>query len=523
MVTPMTVATTSAPIAPERVLSTLKADGSRRWLTPKLSKGRFLAGRRVVAYLLILVFTAIPYIQVGGKPLMLLDLPARRFIIFGLTFLPTDTLLLALFMVAVFISVFLVTALFGRIWCGWACPQTVYMEFLYRPIERLFDGAPGRRKNHFQASGLGKPLKYATYLIVSCFLAHTFLAYFVGVARLAEWVQRSPFEHPLSFVVMLSVTGLMMFDFAFFREQTCTIACPYGRLQSVMLDRHSLIVGYDRARGEPRGAKKAEKAHQPEPISLQILDIPRLDRCASTIKTHHLHTDDSECTGRCESCTNHVEPPPPGDCVDCNLCVTTCPTGIDIRDGLQMECIGCAQCIDACDRVMTKLGRPRGLIRYSSQAAMADETKRFLRARVVIYPVLLLVVVAIFTLVLITQSPVNVTMLRGVGRPFNELSGGLIANPVRLKLTNRTDAPAAYRIEILEPAGATLQAEALDIGLGPGESLTTSMNIVTMREVFSQGHAKARLRITTPTGEAVDRFYALVGPTNSPATQGTRP
>ena len=369
---------------PERVLSTLNQDGSRRWLKPKLSRGRFLHARRIVAYALIAIFTLIPYLRINGKPAVLLDLSTRHFTIFGSTFLPTDTLLLALLLLGAFVTVFLLTALLGRVWCGWACPQTVYMEFVFRPIERLFDGAnahSGQRiQRGFRGSGLATLLKYLTFFVVSVYLAHTFLAYFVGVERLAQWVQRSPFEHPAGFLIVASVTALMMFDFCFFREQTCIVACPYGRFQSVMLDRQSLIISYDVKRGEPRGKVKASRHQGVE---------------ASSVGTSSIGSRTLDA-----SMPLPVMPSKQGDCIDCHLCVTTCPTGIDIREGLQMECIGCAQCIDACDDVMDKIDRPRGLIRYSSQSAMAGERKRLLRPRIVVYPLVLVIIASLFGMAL---------------------------------------------------------------------------------------------------------------------------
>lgn len=396
------------------VLSTLNEDGSRRWLTPRLSPGRFLHGRRIVAYLLIALFVTLPLVRFHGFPLVLLDIPARRFHIFGRTFYPTDTLLLAVLLVMVFLTIFWLTALFGRVWCGWACPQTVYMEFVFRPLERLFEGAPGRRaKGWLQTSGYGKILKLASYLLISFGLAHVFLAYFVSWDLLSQWVFGSPWKHPLGFFVVAFVTAAMMFNFGYFREQVCLVACPYGRFQSVMLDRHSIIVRYDRGRGEPRRGST---------VALPILESG----------------------------------PQQGDCIDCHMCVTTCPTGIDIRNGLQMECIGCAQCIDACDAVMEKTHKPKGLIRYSSQAAMSGAKFKFLRPRVVLYPAVLGALAGLFTIVLSGTSIADVTILRGPGQPFTALADGLVENNLRIKIINRTAAAADFTAEVQGVEGARI-------------------------------------------------------------------
>lgn len=466
--------------APE-VLSTMTREGKRRWICPKPSKGRLLNARRIVAIALIAVFTVVPYLRLNDRPLVLLDVAARKFTLFGTTFLPNDTVLLALLMVLVFVGIFLATSLFGRVWCGWACPQTVYMEFVFRPIERLLTGKPGsQRKNWIARSGIGKPLKYVVYLLVSMYLAHTFLAYFVGVERLAEWVRRSPAEHPQSFFLMLAVTGAMMFDFAYFREQTCIVACPYGRFQSVMLDRDSLIVTYDRKRGEPRGRKCGSTGTKgASDLSLKVLEDERRET---------------------------------GDCVDCHLCVTTCPTGIDIRNGLQMECVNCAQCIDACDAVMTKLGRATGLIRYSSQNAVEGRAKRFLRPRVVIYGAIMATIASVFLFALSTKSIASVIVVRGRGAPFAALPDGTITNRVSIKLTNRTREPVEFELSMLGVPGAMITHEE-SLVVAPEESRVVPATIGAPFGAFSRGRVESVIRVT----DGSDRYtkdvkFLLMGP-----------
>jgi polyferredoxin len=491
------------------VLSTLNDDGSRRWLNPKVSPGRFLTRRRFVAFGLIGLFIALPLIPINGKPALLLDVTARRFHIFGTTFYPTDTLLMALLIVGVFLTIFWVTALLGRVWCGWACPQTVYMEFVYRPLQRFFEGSPGRpKKGWVQTSGVGTPLKYITYALVSFGLAHVFLAYFVSWEQLARWVFTSPAAHPMGFGIVMLVTVAMLIDFAFLREQVCIVMCPYGRMQSVMLDRQSLIVKYDSARGEPRGMKKkprqeaidmhVRKADETSPVAMLAagasLALPQLGTATRT-----------------------------ADCVDCHLCVTTCPTGIDIRRGLQMECVGCAQCIDACDSVMDKLKRPRGLIRYSSQAAMEGQKPGLLRPRVVIYPAVLLVILTLFTLVLRGTGIADVTIVRGIGQPFVLASNGEVQNMLRVKVVNRGEVPATFHVTLLAEPSGRIESEQSDIVVQPGQMLTVPVRAVLPASEFTGMQHKVTIEVTGPQNFRKQVPFVLLGPAKkagaTPATK----
>ncbi len=457
----------------EHVLSTLERDGSRRWLFPRLTPGAYWKARRLVGYGLILLFVLLPHWRIGGRPAVLLDLLHRQFSFFGITLLPTDTLLLALFMVSIFLTIFLLTALYGRVWCGCACPQTVYMEFVFRPIERLFDGTKGKGgRPSSLAPAWYRGLKYLAYLIVAMLLAHTFLAYFVGIDELTKWMQCSPFQHPAAFMVMAVVTGLMLFDFCFFREQLCLVACPYGRLQSVLLDKQSLIVAYDVKRGEPRGKFSKE---------LPLIDNPK------------------------------------GDCIDCGLCVRTCPTGIDIRNGLQMECVHCTQCIDACDEIMDKIEKPRGLIRYSCQEAIEGKPHQGFRPRLVIYPVLLLIAVTAFIVVLSQRAPLDVTVMRNMGSPFSLTGTGAVQNSFIMKLVNRETEAKSYTIELLDTGTTPREQVKLEVEgqpwlLEPLELTTHSILITAPPSAFAFGHYDVRLVIQAGNSNRKEISCRLLGP-----------
>lgn len=454
----------------QQVLSTLEGDGSRRWLYPRLFQGKYWNLRKIFAYFLTILFVALPHITINNKPAMLLDIKARQFTFFGFTFLPTDTVLLAFFMLSLFLTIFLLTAIFGRIWCGWACPQTVYLEFVYRPIERLFCGTTGKGgKPKQKVSGPRIVGMYACYLVISVILAHSFLAYFVGVEQLSQWVRQSPFSHPVSFLVMFGTTFLMMFNFSFFREQLCVLACPYGRFQSVLLDRQSLIVSYDQKRGEPRGKKKKQ----------QNADLPIL-----------------------------------GDCIDCGLCVHACPTGIDIRNGLQMECLHCTQCMDACDSVMEKINRPLGLIRYSCQDAIEGLPFKMLRPRVIIYPMLLAIAFGAFTWTLINSKSFDAIIFRNLGSPYtvqtiDEVK--VIQNNMELKLVNRLDIADTLKVTVKSPSEVTIDLKAA-ISLEPNETKSVPILISAPADLFVTGSLALELQVDSEQGDTRVMTCNLVGP-----------
>jgi cytochrome c oxidase accessory protein FixG len=458
----------TAPRAAGRVLPTLNEDGSRYWIRPRVSHGEWWQRRMVVGYALIAFFVALPHLRWMGKPLILLDVPRREFTLLGTTFLPTDTLLLMLLLGSAIISIFLFSALFGRVWCGWGCPQTVYMEFVFRPIERLLEGGRSGSLIMDKARGAMNARRIAKYLIyvpICLVLAHTFLAYFVGTDTLAAWVRLSPVEHPTPFLVMAVTTLLIFIDFGWFREQTCLIACPYGRWQSALIDRRSMIVAYDAQRGEPRRS--------------------------ATVKG-----DDA------------------GDCVSCNACVFTCPTGIDIRNGLQMECVHCTQCMDACDHVMVALGKPKGLIRYASLEGLAGRKSGLLRPRVVIYSVALLAAVSILGITLSTRADAEVIVLRSSSEPYQVEADGRIANQLRIKIVNRSHLPHSYAVHVRDIEGASVIAPELPITIAAGAQRTTSVFVVAPFASFTGGRRAVKLGVSDGAEFVRDYPFVLLGPTH---------
>ena len=467
--------------SPVDVLTTLHSDGKRKWMYPTESKGRYLSKRRIVAWVLVVLYLILPILQLAGRPVVLLDFVHREFALFGLVFYPTDTILMMIFMVGVMLSIVLVTALLGRVWCGWSCPQTVYLEFVFRPLERLIEGPEHVRKRRNEGPRTldrlwRKAAKQVVFLVISILLSHTFIAYFVGWTSLNSWLQGPPAENWGFFLLTTIVTGLVWFDFAYFREQMCTIACPYARMQSIMLDRDSLIVSYDPGRGELR-AKRSKKA---------LLE---------------------ESKGLIES---------KGDCIDCYACVRTCPTGIDIRDGLQMECVTCTQCIDACDHIMDNLAKPRGLIRYTSENQLEGIKTKLIRPRSVIYAMLIILMFSAFTFVLTSRDSYDINVGRAVGEPFAELQDGHISNRLRFRVRNQTANESTFEITSIEPIGTQLRIVGTSpVELLPGEMKRVEVWVLIPKEALSSTSVEGKFRITFSDGHVDEPSFVLLGPNHN--------
>lgn len=391
-------------------LASMRSDGGRLQIHPLEVKGKFIRARRLVFAVLLLIYIAAPLISIGGHPSIHLDVVARRFYLFGGTFNAQDFWMVLLLTTGFVFSLLLVTAWRGRLWCGWACPQTVFLEGLYRPVERLFDGPRERRlkraREGFSVKGLPRALgKHLGYLLISTGLAHVASALFVSVNELAGMIVDGPADHPVAFAWTTSFTVLLYLNFAWFREQFCVVLCPYGRLQSVLQDKRSISVAYDAARGEPRGK------------ALKAAGAPKI-----------------------------------GDCVDCKKCVMACPTAIDIREGMQMECLACMQCADACDEVMDKLKRPQGLIRYASLAELGSEPAGVLRPRLFIYAALASVCFGGLALALEVRTSFEANVLRLAGVPF-VVENDTVRNQVQVHLVNKAPGPVEFELTVEGPEG----------------------------------------------------------------------
>lgn len=369
-------------------VSTIDSDGNRVWLFPKRPKGWFYNKRKYVSYLLLGFMFSGPFIKINGNPLLLINIPARKFVFFGQIFWPQDLYIFALGMVIMVLFVIVFTVIFGRIFCGWICPQTIFLEMVFRRIEYWIEGDWLKQKQLKHAPWnmekiRKKATKHIIFGFISFLISNLFLSYCIGYEKLFEIIKDDPSDHLVGLVSILIFTLIFYLVFSKLREQVCTVICPYGRLQGVLLDKNSLTVAYDYIRGEYRSRFKKGEDREAE--------------------AH-------------------------GDCIDCNQCVNVCPTGIDIRDGIQLECVNCTACIDVCDDIMDKVGKPRGLIRYASMNGISEGTSFTFTPRVVAYSTLLVALMGIMFFLLFTRSDIETTILRTRGTLYQQVTQGHISN-----------------------------------------------------------------------------------------------
>jgi polyferredoxin len=421
-------------------LSTIDESRERVWVYPKKPAGRLHRLRIGVAIVLIVCLLGAPLVKINGLPLFLFNILERKFVIFGFPFFPQDLHLFGLAMLGFFVFIILFTVVFGRVWCGWACPQTIFMEMVFRKIQYWIEGDASQQKVLDKAPWTSdkifkKSSKHLIFLLISLVIAHTMMAYLIGVDEVLSIITQSPAEHWASFVGLMGFTGIFYFVFARLREQACTVICPYGRLQGVLLTKETIVVAYDFIRGEPRG--KLKKAAKKESYKEDHPCTGSCFGCAFKDKPEHKGTiaDAREVAQRPLKLQDLV---PQGDCIDCKMCVQVCPTGIDIRNGLQLECVNCTACIDACDAVMTKIGKPTGLIRFDSHKGISEKTKLSFTPRIAAYTGVLLILIALQAFLLIGRSQIEATVLRVPGMLYQEQPGNKISNLYNVQLVNKT-------------------------------------------------------------------------------------
>ena len=408
-------------------IATINEEGKRNWIFPKEPKGRYTRARSIVSYLLLIILFSGPFIRISGEPLLLFNFIDRKFVIFGQIFWPQDFYLFVLAMLTFILFVILFTVVFGRLFCGWICPQTIFMEMVFRKIEFWIEGDYRQQRALKNAPWtsqkiLKRSLKISIFFFISFLISNIFLAYIIGSEDLIKIITDPPEEHLQGLGFMFIFTGVFYFVFAWFREQVCIVVCPYGRLQGVMLDANSIVVAYDYIRGEKRAKYRKDEKRED---------------------------------------TNK------GDCIDCHQCVHVCPTGIDIRNGTQLECINCTACMDACDDIMDKVGLQKGLIRYDSEKGIAENQEWKLAARTIAYSAVLLILLVIFGFLLMSRNDVEASLLRTPGMLYQKKENNKISNLYNLKIINKTNQEVEMQLKLLNIEGEIIMIGTEELKLAP--------------------------------------------------------
>jgi cytochrome c oxidase accessory protein FixG len=458
-------------------IATAERDGKRRWVYPKKVDGKFFKLRTWFSWLLIFIMFAGPFITIGGNPLLMMNIVDRKFVVLGQIFWPQDMIIFAVTVLIVFVSIFVFTAAFGRLWCGWACPQTVMMEMVFRKIEYAIEGDAHQQRALNAAPWNGqkvfkKAFKHSVFYALSFLVGNVLLSYIIGWEALYQIVTDPPALHVVGLSFMIAFSLLFYGIFARFREQACTFVCPYGRYQSVVLDENSIVVAYDYKRGEKRGPLKSSQKF--------------VDRRFAGF----------------------------GDCVSCNQCVSVCPTGIDIRNGTQMECIHCTACMDVCDKVMTKVGSATGLIRYASLNGIERSEKLRITPRILGYSAILLALGTLLTVLLLTRSDVEATLLRAPGSLFQQMPDGHFSNLYTVRIVNKTSREMPVELRLEAPQGDLRVMGEGSLAVKPQKTFEDSIIIELDKSVMNSGTTPLVLGVYSNGKKLQTLKTAFIGPRN---------
>ena len=447
-------------------VGTMEQSGKRKWVFPRKPKGRYTDYRTIVAVILLAIFFAIPFIKINGNPFLLLNILDRQFFILGQPFYPLDFFILAMGAITSIVFIILFTVVFGRIFCGWICPQTIFLEMIFRKIDYLIEGDRNKQmkldRQEWNAEKITKRgLKYFIFVVISLIITHWMFMYIVGHQEVLNIMQEGPFANFSNFLVMIIFTAAFYFTFAWFREQVCTLVCPYGRLQGVLIDKQTINVYYDFKRGENRSKwRKGE------------------DRAAE---------------GK-------------GDCIDCNQCVVVCPTGIDIRDGQQLECVNCTACIDACDEVMVKVGLPKGLIRYATEDEIEKELPFKFTNRMKAYSAVLLLMVGFLGFLLSNRGTMEAKFIKPAGSSYFVRDGN-ITNIYNYTFLNKSTKNQVVTVKIIEPEHGKVTLSGEDkIMLKKDQITKGTVNISFPEKEVTVSKQKVKIGVYDTSGKLLDSF-----------------
>ena len=447
-------------------VGTMDDAGKRKWVFPRKPSGKYTNYRSIVAYFLLAVFFILPFLKINGNPLLLINVIDRQFFIFGQPFFPQDFFILALGAITSIIFIILFTVVFGRIFCGWVCPQTIFLEMIFRKIDYLIEGDRNKQmkldRQEWNSEKIWKrSLKWSIFIIISLIITHWMFMYIVGYQEVFNMIKEGPFNNFTGFLVMIVFTAAFYFTFAWFREQVCTLVCPYGRLQGVLIDKQTINVYYDFKRGENRSKwRKGE---------------------------------DRKAEGK-------------GDCIDCNQCVVVCPTGIDIRNGQQLECVNCTACIDACDEVMVKVGLPKGLIRYATEDEIEKEVPFKFTGRMKAYSVVLLLMLGFLGFLLSNRGTMETKFIKPAGSTYF-VRDGQITNTYNYTFLNKSNKDQLVTIKIMEPAHGTVSLSTTDkILLKKDQMIKGTVNISFPEKEIKLSKQKVKIGVYDQKGELLDTF-----------------